>query len=66
MHLFLHMMSIVIGQPVGLMMSNNMDVVTTPSKGNLSAQSKSTQLDEMLFLRAKHNYTTIVTFTQHE
>jgi hypothetical protein len=32
-----HAMSIVIGQPVGLTMSNHIDVGTIPSKGNLSA-----------------------------
>ncbi len=36
-HLISHAMSIVIGQPVGLTMSNHMDVVTIPSKGNHSA-----------------------------
>ncbi len=44
-HLILHEMSIVIGQPVGLTMSNPMDIGTIPGKGNLSAQSTSTQLD---------------------
>ncbi len=44
-HLILPAMSIVIGQPVGLVMSNHMDVGTIPSKGNLSAYSTSTQLD---------------------
>ncbi len=37
-HLISHVMSIVIGQPVGLTGPNHMDVVgTIPSKGNLSA-----------------------------
>ena len=36
-HLILHVMSIVIGQPVGLTMSNHMDVGTNPGTGNLSA-----------------------------
>jgi hypothetical protein len=36
-HLILHMMSIVLGQPVGLVMSNHMDAGTNPGKGNLSA-----------------------------
>jgi hypothetical protein len=36
-HLILHMMAIVIGQPVGPMMSNHMDEGTIPGKGNLSA-----------------------------
>ncbi len=36
-HLISHMMSIVIGQPVGLTMSNHMDVGTIPGKGNLGA-----------------------------
>jgi hypothetical protein len=36
-HFILHVMSIVIGQPVGLTMYNHMDVGTIPSKGNLSA-----------------------------
>ena len=43
--LILHAMSILIGQPVGLAMSNHMDVGTIPGKGNLSAKSTSTQLD---------------------
>jgi hypothetical protein len=37
MHLISCMMSIMIGQPVGLTMSNHMDVGTIPGKGNLSA-----------------------------
>ncbi len=37
MHLILHTMLIVIGQLVGLTMSNHMDVGTNPGKGNLSA-----------------------------
>ncbi len=36
-HLILHAMSIVMGQPVGLTMSNHMDVGIIPGKGNLSA-----------------------------
>jgi hypothetical protein len=36
-HLITRAMSIVIGQPVGLTMSNHMDVGTIPGKGNLSA-----------------------------
>jgi hypothetical protein len=36
-HLISHAMSIVIGQPVGLTMSNHMNVGTIPDKGNLSA-----------------------------
>ena len=36
-HLILHTMLIVIGQLVGLTMSNHMDVGTIPDKGNLSA-----------------------------
>ncbi len=32
-----HVMSIVIGQPVGLTMSNHMDIGTIPGKGNLRA-----------------------------
>jgi hypothetical protein len=36
-HLILHTLSIVIGQLVGLMTSNHMDVGTIPGKGNLSA-----------------------------
>ncbi len=36
-HLIVRAMSIVIGQPVGLTMSNHMDVGTIPGKGNLSA-----------------------------
>ena len=35
--LILKMLSIVIGQPVGLTMSNHMAVGTIPGKGNLSA-----------------------------
>jgi hypothetical protein len=38
-------MSIVIGQLVGLTMSNHMNAGTIPGKGNLSAYSTSTQLD---------------------
>ncbi len=36
-HLISHVMSIVIGQPVGLTMANHMDVGTIPGKGKLSA-----------------------------
>jgi hypothetical protein len=36
-HLISHMTSIVIGQPVGLTMSNHMDIGSIPGKGNLSA-----------------------------
>jgi hypothetical protein len=36
-HLISHVMSIVIGQQVGLPMSNHMDVGTIPGKCNLSA-----------------------------
>ncbi len=36
-HLILLIMSIVIGQPVGLTMSNHMDIGTISGKGNLSA-----------------------------
>ena len=36
-HHILSVLSIVIGQPVGLTMSNHMDVGTIPGKGNLSA-----------------------------
>jgi hypothetical protein len=59
-------MSIVIGQLVGLTVSNHMDVGTILGKGNLSAQSTSSQLDEMFFSRAKNNYATKVTFTQNK
>ncbi len=44
-HLILHIMLIMIGQPVGLAMSHHMDIGTIPGKGNLSALSKSTQLE---------------------
>ncbi len=36
-HLILRMMSILIGQPIGLTMSNHIVVGTIPGKGNLSA-----------------------------
>jgi hypothetical protein len=65
-HLILHAMSIVIGQPVSLTMSNHMDVGTISGKSNLSAYSTSTQLDQMLLLRAKNNHATKVALTQNE
>jgi hypothetical protein len=47
-HLISHMLSIVIGQPVGLMVPHHMDVGTIPGKGNISAYSTSTQLDYII------------------
>jgi hypothetical protein len=44
-HLILYMISIVIGQLVGLTMSNHMDVGTIPGKDNRSAYSTSTELN---------------------
>jgi hypothetical protein len=55
-----------IGELVGLLMSNHMDTGTIPDKGILCIKSTITLLEWMLFLRAKNNHATKVTLTQNE